>query len=430
MSLAEQRFPQRTEALTALAGHYRAVRLDTETLCRPLALEDYGVQGMADVSPPKWHLAHTAWFFERFVLRPYAHAYRVFHARYDELFNSYYQTVGACWPRERRGLLSRPTVGEVVDYRAQVDAAMVALLGAVPVPAREEVAARTVLGLHHEQQHQELLLADIQYNFALNPLRPAYRETSARSGDKSPPWRWLDYAGGLCDIGHAGAGFAYDNETPRHAVYLRGYRLASRLATCGEYLEFMRDDGYRRPGLWLADGWAKVRREGWTAPLYWEWREGAWWRMGLGGLEPLDLEEPVCHVSFYEAEAYARWRGCRLPTEAEWEAVAAGMEITGQFREAGRYRPAVAGAVPADGPAQMFGAAWEWTQSVYAPYPGFRPLAGALGEYNGKFMCNQMVLRGGSCATPRDHIRASYRNFFYPWDRWPFAGIRLAGDVP
>jgi ergothioneine biosynthesis protein EgtB len=417
------------QAETALAENYRTTRVASENLCAPLAVEEYVIQAMADASPPKWHLAHTAWFFERFVLVPYLGGYTVFHPCYGHLFNSYYETVGSYFPRSRRGLLARPTVEGIYRYRAHVDAAMAELLAAVPWATRDEVAFRTMLGIHHEQQHQELLLADIQYNFSVNPLRPAYHPAAERDGRPAPPLAWVDHTGGLCEIGHADDGFAYDNETPRHAVYLRDYRLASRPATNGEYLEFMEAGGYRRPEFWLADGWGVVQREGWEAPLYWERIDGGWWRMGLGGFAPVDVEEPVCHVSFYEADAYARWRGSRLPTEAEWESATAGRAIVGNFRESGLYRPVAAPESPPGEPTQLFGDVWEWTRSGYAPYPGFRPLAGPLGEYNGKFMCNQMVLRGGSCATPRAHIRASYRNFFYPSDRWQFTGVRLAGDA-
>jgi ergothioneine biosynthesis protein EgtB len=416
-------------AVQAPIEEYRRVRRASETLCAPLAVEDYVIQAMADVSPPKWHLAHTTWFFENFVLVPYLENYRVFHSGYGHLFNSYYETVGSFFPRAQRGLLARPTVEEIYRYRAHVDAGMAELLDAAPESVREEVAMRTVLGLNHEQQHQELLLTDIKYNFALNPLRPVYRAAAEGDSRSAPPLAWLDYAGGVREVGHAGIGFAYDNEMPRHTVYLRDYRLASRLATNGEFLEFIEAGGYRRPELWLADGWAAVRQRGWQAPLYWERIDGDWWQMTLAGFRRLDEHEPVCHVSFYEAEAYARWWGKRLPTEMEWECAAADGPLRGNFRESGRYHPAIADTAPAGQPAQLFGDAWEWTRSAYAPYPGFRPLAGSLGEYNGKFMCNQWALRGGSCATPISHIRATYRNFFYPADRWQFMGFRLAEDA-
>lgn len=414
----------------ALIENYRTVRADSEALCAPLAIEDYGVQAMPDASPPKWHLAHTTWFFETFILLPYARHYRIFHPRFGFLFNSYYETVGRFFPRPQRGLLARPTVEEVYRYRAHVDAALMELLDSAPERLREDLEFRLGLGLNHEQQHQELLLTDIKYNFAVNPLRPAYHAAPAREFRPPPPLRWLDYPGGLREIGHAGTGFAYDNETPRHRVFLGDYRLGSRLVTNGEFLEFIEADGYRRPEWWLSDGWNTVRQRSWEAPLYWERIEGEWWQMTLAGLKRLDGHEPVCHVSFYEAEAYARWRRARLPTEAEWESAAADCAIQGHFRDAGTYHPAAAGETPEGEPAQLFGDAWEWTRSGYAPYPGFQPLAGSLGEYNGKFMCNQLVLRGGSCATPASHIRVSYRNFFYPADRWQFMGLRLAEDAP
>ncbi|MGZ8218372.1 ergothioneine biosynthesis protein EgtB [Methylomagnum sp.] len=416
-------------AKTPLA-HYHRVRAATQGICDPLAVEDYGVQAMPDVSPPKWHLAHTTWFFEQFVLIPFWENYRVFHPQFGALFNSYYETAGGLFPRPQRGLLARPTVEEIQLYRAHVDAAMEEFLATAPPSIRADAMARTTLGLHHEQQHQELLLTDIKYNFASNPLRPIYRAIPEPAHYPSPALDWLAYSGGLREIGHAAeAGFAYDNETPRHAVYLRDYRLASRLITNAEFLEFMDAGGYERPELWLSDGWKTARQAGWRAPLYWEERGGRWWLMTLAGLKPLDEHEPVCHVSFYEADAYARWRGVRLPTEAEWENAASGCAVRGNFRESGLLHPAAADGTHPGEPAQLFGDAWEWTQSPYAPYPGFVPLAGSLGEYNGKFMCNQMVLRGGSCATPEAHIRATYRNFFYPWDRWQFTGIRLAEDA-
>ena len=411
----------------ALIESYQAVRTASETLCAPLAIEDYGIQGMPDVSPPKWHLAHTTWFFENFILVPYGGGYRVFHPRYAYLFNSYYETVGDFFPRSARGLLARPTVEEIYRYRAHVDAAMAELLGGAR-PPHPDIAFRTALGLHHEQQHQELLLTDIKYNFALNPLRPVYCSAAGAERRSAPPLDWLDYPGGLREVGHAGSGFAFDNETPRHRVWLRNYRLASRPVTSGEFLEFMEAGGYRRPELWLADGWSLIRQAGWQAPLYWERLDGGWWHMTLAGFRRVDEHEPVCHVSFFEADAYARWRGKRLPTEEEWECAAAGGAIRGNFRESGLHHPAAAEARPGE-PAQLFGDVWEWTQSPYRPYPGFRPLTGSLGEYNGKFMCHRMVLRGGSCATPADHIRATYRNFFYPGDRWQFMGIRLAEDA-
>lgn len=408
---------------------YQTVRSETEQLCEPLAIEDYGVQAMPDVSPPKWHLAHTTWFFETFLLLPYLHGYRVFHPDFGFLFNSYYQTVGSFFPRPQRGLLSRPTVQEVYYYRTYVDKAMAAFLESADASQLDQIIFRILLGLHHEQQHQELLLADVKYNFAINPLHPAYRAKLDRIEREPASLQWHDYEGGIHEIGFSGTGFAYDNETPRHKVYLESFCLASRLVTNGEFLDFIEDGGYQRPDLWLSDGWTMVRQKNWQAPLYWKCLDGQWWIMTLAGLRRLDQNEPVCHVSFYEADAYARWRGKRLPTEAEWEVAAQDREPRGNLREAGFLHPVVADSAVQCGPDQLFGDVWEWTQSPYRPYPGFQPLAGALGEYNGKFMANQMVLRGGSCVTPQSHIAATYRNFFYPADRWQFMGIRLADDA-
>lgn len=403
---------------------YRRVRAATEALVRGLEPEDMVAQSMDDCSPTKWHLAHTTWFFETFVLRAEP-GHAPFHPAFEVLFNSYYEAVGPQFPRPRRGLLTRPTVREVLAYRAHVDAAVERRLAAEVAP---ELAARVELGLHHEQQHQELILMDLKHLFAQSPLRPALRpEAAAPSERPAPPLAWHAGPDGLVELGHAGAGFCFDNEAPRHCVFLRPYALASRCVTNGEYAEFIADGGYRRPDLWLSDGWATVRRLGWTAPLYWDLADGTGSEFTLGGPRPLDPHAPVVHVSHYEADAYARWAGARLPTEAEWETVAAGAAIAGNFVESGRLHPTSAPDGP--GPQQLFGDVWEWTASAYLPYPGYRPAAGALGEYNGKFMSGQMVLRGGSCVTPADHARASYRNFFPPAARWPFAGIRLIRDA-
>jgi ergothioneine biosynthesis protein EgtB len=409
----------------ALALSYRRVRRRSEEICRPLAADDYGIQSMPDVSPPKWHLAHTTWFFEEFLLRPWDATYRPFHPRFAYLFNSYYQTVGSMHPRARRGLLSRPTTEEIYRYRAHVDEAMTALIAAVDGAHWADVAFRVTLGLHHEQQHQELLLTDIKHLFAVNPLRPAYLAGAAPPTGAAPAMAWVDFPGGVRHIGHDGDGFAFDNETPRHRAWVDDFRLASRPVTNGEYQEFMADGGYRRPELWLSDGWQALQARGWEAPLYWERTDDQWWYMTLNGMQPVAPGAPVCHVSLYEADAYARWRGARLPTEAEWETAATDRPEEGNFYESGALQPR-APSSPGPGPFQMFGDVWEWTQSPYAAYPGFKPLAGALGEYNGKFMCNQLVLRGGSCVTPAGHLRATYRNFFYPVDRWQFTGFRLA----
>lgn len=414
-------------ARTRLAQRYRNVRRTSESICQPLTADDYGLQAMPDVSPAKWHLAHCSWFFETFLLKPFLPNYRSFHPQFEFLFNSYYQQVGEPFARAQRGLLSRPTTHEIFQYRAHVDAAMLELFASVDEKHWGDVAARATLGCHHEEQHQELLLTDIKYNFATNPLRPAYRnDLPMTSGSATQALDWIGQPGGLLEIGHDGNGFSFDNEGPRHRLLLSSYALGARLITNGEYLAFIDDGGYRRPEFWLADGWRTVCQHAWQAPLYWEKIDGRWWSFTLGGMRALNEQEPVCHVSFYEADAYARWAGKRLPTEAEWETVARRMAIQGNLRESGYLHPAPA--VVGTSSAQLFGDVWEWTGSSYAAYPGYQPSVGALGEYNGKFMVNQLVLRGGSCVTPAAHIRASYRNFFYPADRWQFSGIRLAED--
>lgn len=406
-----------------LISHYREGRRRSEAICLPLAVDDYQVQSIPEVSPPKWHLAHVSWFFETFLLRPFQPRYVVFHADYGYIFNSYYETVGAFHPRAQRGVLSRPTVDEIYAYRRYVDEWMVGLIEGIDEKRMEQIAFRTLLGLSHEQQHQELLLMDIKHNFACNPLRPAYQNRQLeRREQRAMGFEWVGKEGGVYEIGHDGEGFAYDNETPRHRVVLADYRLAPRLVTNGEFLEFIEAGGYEQAHYWLADGWATIRQRRWQAPLYWERVDPAWWQMTLSGMSVVDEQAPVCHVSYYEADAFARWRGKRLPTEAEWEIAAREHPLRGNFVESGRLHPGVAD----DG--QWFGDLWEWTQTPYSPYPGFRPLADSLGEYNGKFMCNQLVLRGGSCVTPHSHMRPTYRNFFYPHDRWQFSGIRLAED--
>ncbi len=404
---------------------YERVRAASATICAPLQIEDYVLQTMDDVSPPKWHLAHTTWFFEEFLLRPHLAGYRVFHPTFGYLFNSYYEALGARHPRPQRGLLSRPTVSEIYAYRGYVDRHMRDLTRDAGAGRWCEVESLLLLGFNHEQQHQELLLTDLKHILAVNPLRPAYHSPQAPPRSSSP-LRWLEFSGGLVDIGHAGGGFSYDNESPRHKVYLQPYQFASRLVTNGEFLEFIEAGGYQNAGLWLSDGWAAVQQRQWQSPLYWERKGDGWWAMTLSGFRPVDENEPVCHVSYFEADAYARWRGKRLPTEAEWETASAGLPLEGNFYGQGLLHPAPA--LSSSGLEQMFGDVWEWTQSQYLAYPGFRALPGAAGEYNGKFMCNQFVLRGGSCATSADHIRATYRNFFPPHARWQFTGIRLAGD--
>lgn len=435
-----------------IATRYRTVRALTESLAAPLTPEDQQVQTTADVSPTKWHLGHSAWFFETFLLLPQLAGYAPFHPRFGYLFNSYYEAVGPRHARARRGDLSRPSVAEILAYRAHVDAAMGRLMASA---AAARAAPLIELGLHHEQQHQELILMDIKQVFGANPLAPVYAEAKSSAASSIPPLAFHDFAGGLHEIGAPapgeGAGFAFDNETPRHRVHLIDYRLATRLVTNGEYLEFIRDGGYREAAHWLADGWSWVQAEGITTPLYWRLDDDArlsdeshvpWREFTLTGERPLDPAAPVCHVSYYEADAYARWSGHRLASEAEWEAAAhaqlAGAENAGHPVEAGanllgsgHFHP-VARQPSGDarsGLDQLFGDVWEWTSSAYSAYPGFRPSPGAVGEYNGKFMINQMVLRGGCALTPPDHIRPTYRNFFYPHQRWQMAGIRLACDA-
>lgn len=406
----------------SLENHYQQVRQVSKQICQPLVTEDYGIQSMPDVSPPKWHLAHTTWFFETFLLLPHLAGYEVFHPKFGYLFNSYYESVGKRQPRPQRGLLSRPRVEEVYRYRVYVDQAMRSLLTIQSSPPA--LKSLILLGLHHEQQHQELLLTDIKHILAINPLRPAYQpDLPPLTGAALIKEQWLDYPGGLFTIGHEGAEFAFDNEAPRHQVYLQDYWLATRLVTNGEYLEFLQAGGYRKPEYWLSEGWTTVQTEQWQAPLYREQIDGTWWVMTLAGMLPLNPQEPVCHVSFYEADAYARWAGACLPTEAEWEVAAAQVPLQGNFFESGHLHPAPA--LGTTRPDQIFGDVWEWTQSAYLTYPDYQPAAGAVGEYNGKFMCNQMVLRGGSCVTSGNHIRPSYRNFSPPAARWQFTGIRL-----
>lgn len=411
-----------------LEDAFRTVRRCTETLCEPLAAEDYVIQSMPDASPVKWHLAHTTWFFETFLLEPHLPGYQVFHPQFRFLFNSYYQSVGPRWPRPQRGLLSRPTAVEVFGYRAYVDKHMARLLRETGPEALGQIAAAVLLGLHHEQQHQELILTDLKHAWAANPLHPVYRE--APSKDDAPPRQsWLTFPAGLTWIGHQGSGFAFDNESPRHRTWLNGFELASRLVTNAEYLAFVKDGGYDRPELWLSDGWACRQAQGWQAPLYWTDEGREWSVVTLSGPRRLVANEPVCHVSYYEADAFARWAGARLPTEAEWETASADVPLGGNFLEGGHFHPTACTAADDPGPLyQLYGDVWQWTSSPYTAYPGYRPAPGALGEYNGKFMCNQFVLRGASCATPRSHARRTYRNFFPPDARWQFSGIRLAKE--
>ncbi len=430
-----------------LSARYRAVRAATERFCEPLATEDYVIQTMPDVSPTKWHLAHTTWFFECFLLEPHLPGYEPLHPMYNYLFNSYYNTVGYRHCRPKRGLISRPTVAQVYAYRRHVDRHMERLLSTLSGPDLEALAPVVELGCHHEQQHQELMVTDIKHVLGENPLFPAYRESGgaerAGAGEGgAPPLGWRRFERRIAEIGHDGRGFGFDNEGPRHERLIHGFELADRPVSCGEYLDFIRDGGYRRHDLWLSLGWDMVQREGWQAPMYWQDHGAEGWKVfGLAGLRPLDPAEPVCHLSYFEADAYARWAGARLPAEDEWELAAAGADraMDGNFADDGSYHPAPMRAAPREGealtegeagPRLLFGEVWEWTRSPYEAYPGYAPAEGALGEYNGKFMCNQYVLRGGSCATPRDHIRPSYRNFFPPDARWQFSGLRLARDLP
>jgi ergothioneine biosynthesis protein EgtB len=448
MSTASPCHPQ-----SSLAARFRSVRQRTLQICEPLTPEDMMVQSCSEASPAKWHLAHTAWFFESFILREFVPNYRVFNPDFAWLFNSYYQSFSAFPEKRLRSSFSRPPLEEILRFRAHVDQAIERLL---ETDAEPEVLKRVELGANHEEQHQELLLTDILHAFFTNPLRPAYRPASGRSSldtpskaQSVPPTRFLRFAGGVQEAGHAGAGFCFDNELPRHKVWLEPFALAERLVTCGEYLEFMEDGGYRRPELWLSEGWNAVQNNHWRCPLYWSNDSGEWSLFTLRGDRALNQVKsaPVSHISYFEADAFARWAGYRLPTEAEWEHVAEGRLVSGNLLDSDQLTPVAASelldqqtsarksepgplfsvSAPAfECPAQLFGDCWEWTASAYLGYPGFRPLPGSLGEYNGKFMCGQFILRGGSCVTPAAHIRASYRNFFSPETRWQFSGIRLA----
>jgi len=411
----------RPDTSDSLAGRYAAVRDLSLEIAAPLSDADACLQPMPDASPAKWHLAHTTWFFETFLLRDHVPGYQAYDESFAYLFNSYYEGEGDRHPRARRGMISRPSLDEVRAWRAAVDAALIGAIDDLP-------ADLILLGLNHEQQHQELMLMDLTAAFAENPLHPPVWTAAPRApAGLAAPMRWIDGAEGAVEIGHDGGDFAFDCEGPRHKTWLHPHALADRTVTNAEWLGFIADGGYADPLLWLSDGWAWVRENGIEAPLYWVRGEPGWSRYGLDGLHPLDLAEPVCHISYYEADAFARWAGARLPTEAEWEAAAQGLNPASgnQLDAAGPARP-----LPADGVGlrQMFGDVWEWTGSAYLPYPGFKAAEGAVGEYNGKFMCSQMVLRGGCCATPRGHVRASYRNFFYPHQRWMFSGLRLARD--
>ncbi|MEX2283929.1 MAG: ergothioneine biosynthesis protein EgtB [Gemmatimonadota bacterium] len=418
--------PARPATPSDLTRRYQEVRDFTTALCRDLAPEDMVVQSMADVSPTKWHLAHTSWFFETFVLQQHDPNYRALEPAYAFLFNSYYTQAGERHCRAQRGYISRPTVMQVLQYRDYVDEHMSRFLSSDPAQS-PVVKALIELGINHEQQHQELMLTDIKHVFSVNPLRPAYQVATAHATLTPSRQHWIGFGERVGWIGWDGDGFSYDNEGPRHREFVAAFELGSRLVTNGEYLAFMADGGYQRPELWLSLGWDAVQQNQWTEPFYWERKDDEWQLFTLAGMRPLDPAEPVVHLSMFEADAYARWAGARLPTEAEWEIAAATVAMQGNFVESGHRHPA-----PAGGPGQlvqMFGDVWEWTRSPYSPYPGYQPAAGAVGEYNGKFMCNQYVLRGGSCATSRTHIRPTYRNFFPADATWQFTGLRLARDA-
>jgi ergothioneine biosynthesis protein EgtB len=435
-------FSANRSRIERLRDRFHQIRKFTNALCVGLEPEDCVVQSMPDVSPTKWHLAHTTWFFETFIVKKFVPGYHSEIPEYAYLFNSYYNAAGDMHRRDLRGLISRPTVNEAQRYRASVDSHIDDLLSNSDEGLLDEIEPILVLGIHHEQQHQELLITDIKHVFAQNPLYPVFRgrDGALRRPDAAAPRlsQFVEFDQQIVDIGHDGRGFAYDNEGPRHQALVPAFSLATRPVTNGEYIAFIEDNGYSRPEFWLSLGWMTLNEQRWNAPLYWTKRDGDWWNFTLSGLRPVDQSEPVTHVSYFEADAYANWAGARLPTEFEWERAALSCPIEGNFVETELFHPApspVASAVPAEKPeqhrrlVQMFGDVWEWTRSAYSPYPGYRAAPGALGEYNGKFMCNQYVLRGGSCATSRTHIRRTYRNFFQPEKRWQFTGIRLARDA-
>lgn len=409
----------------SLLNNFVNIRRQSEALCAPLKNEDYGVQSMSDASPAKWHLAHTSWFFEEMILKPFAKEYEVFDDAFSYLFNSYYESLGGGFTRAERGLISRPTVKEVYDYRRHINDAMNLILSGHTHLENEEITQRTILGLNHEQQHQELLLTDIKHAFSKNPIKPAYKSPPPEIHVGDIKAEWLSFDEGIYETGNKDSAFSYDNENPRHKSYLTGFRISTRPVSNAEFINFIEDGGYENADLWLSDAWAMLETENWSHPFYWEEEGSNYQSMTLYGMQPIHPSTPVCHVSFYEAAAYARWAGKRLPTETEWEVAAQQAPVSGNLVESGILAPT---GVPNDSH-QFYGDVWEWTSSPYTEYPGYQRLAGPLGEYNGKFMSSQMVLRGGSCLTPRDHIRASYRNFFPPHTRWQYSGIRLAEDL-
>jgi len=418
-----------SERAQTLLARFHEVRNFTVELCRDLEPEDCVVQSIPDVSPTKWHLAHTTWFFETFVLKKWLPGYQSEIPEYAYLFNSYYNAAGDMHRRDLRGLISRPTVKEARRYRSSIDSSIDNLLSGADEKLFSEMEPIMTLGINHEQQHQELLVTDIKHVFAQNPLHPIFRERKIDLvPDKTSPVKFVEFDEATVEIGHDGSGFSYDNEGPRHRALVPAFSLASRLVTNGEFIEFIEAGSYTRPEFWLSLGWMTVNEQRWQAPLYWINREGTWWNFTLSGFRPVEESEPVTHLSYFEADAYANWAGARLPTEFEWERAADDCPIEGNFVENERFHPQPPVTPPDRHPGQMFGDVWEWTRSAYSPYPGYRAEPGALGEYNGKFMCNQYVLRGGSCATSGSHIRRTYRNFFQPEKRWQFTGIRLAHD--
>lgn len=423
------------ESPADLHSFYTSVRRQTLRLTENLSPEDMVVQSTTEASPAKWHLAHTTWFFEAFILREHCKDYRPFNDSFCYLFNSYYEAAGERHPRPDRGLLTRPVLSTVLDYRDYVDSHMEKLIAEGQFDQPAKLASQNgalhetiVTGLHHEMQHQELLLTDILHLFSFNPLKPAvFTPSGSPALTTTDLLRMREFGGAVVEVGADDRSFSYDCERPRHSFCLRPYTIANRLVTNGEWLAFMEDGGYQNPLLWLADGWDTCQRKNWQAPLYWQQREGQWQQFGLDGLQPLNFAAPVCHISYYEADAYARWAGKRLPSEQEWEHSVSGLPVVGNFMESANWRPRPA--VHGGEIEQIFGDVWEWTYSPYMAYPGFRPQGGALQEYNGKFMANQFVLRGGSCVTPKQQLRASYRNFFFPEQRWQFSGLRLAEDA-
>lgn len=428
--LSEQDFKQTSHLSPArqvskLESQFRACRRYSEAICAPLLIEDYLLQAMPETSPAKWHIAHTSWFFETFILKPFLTSYKPFNPHFEILFNSYYNGVGKQYPRTQRGLLSRPSVDEVIQYRHYVDDNIQHLLANLPKDHIETILQRLELGCHHEQQHQELFFTDLKYCWFQNPLYPVYSQALKESTPNASPLSWIQLKGGLVDIGHHDStSFCFDNEQPSHKQYIEPFLISSRLVTNREYLEFVQDRAYQRSDLWLSDAWSEINKQGWRAPLYWIQQDGEWFEYTLHGLLPLDLDRPICHISAYEADAYARWSNCRLPTEFEWEYAAKNIESgssLAQFSEPHAFHPRAQD----NKISPLLGSAWQWTSSAYSPYPGYKPADGAIGEYNGKFMCNQLVLRGGSCVSNRSHVRHSYRNFFYPADRWQFTSLRL-----